>query len=199
MAPDLSSLKVAVDVQHLYKRDAPRDQGSLYSILGGGKVTEAHCTTIYAGALVAALKGWGAEVLVNDPAHGVFVGSYPVRNAAALHWGARVYLACHLNAGRGSYALVEMMAPQPDDHLSTHIVNELIHSTPEILSGHRNLLRRNRDRGAICIEGFPALGLILEPFFGDNPVQQALLKAPRLLGIGQAIARGIASWWASKP
>lgn len=190
----LSGMKVVVDVQHLYRPNHPRDQGSVYTLADGSMLTEAHCTTIYAGAIHEFLLSWGAEVLVNDPVRGLLVGYYSQRNRDAGFYGADLYLACHLNAGGGSYAAIEMMAAHRDDRLAEFIGNELTAAEPEILESHPVLLAHG-DRGAICIEGCVCPAAIIEPFFGDNPRQQVLTSAARLVGVGQAVGRGVGNWW----
>jgi N-acetylmuramoyl-L-alanine amidase len=186
-------MKVAVDVQHLYRPNHPRDQGSVYST-AFGKVTEAHVTLIYAAALHDWLLSWGAEVLSNDPARGELVGRYSERNRAAVEWGADLYLACHLNAGGGSYAAIEQMARSKVDRLSAWIGQELVAAAPEILS-FKAVTLSPLERGAVCIEACACPAAIVEPFFGDYPHHQGLLAASRLVEVGQAIARGVGNWW----
>jgi N-acetylmuramoyl-L-alanine amidase len=194
----LSGMKVALDVQHLYRPNHPSDQGTVYHLANGyansSSITEAHCTLIYAGAIHEFLASWGAEVLTNDAGAGVLTGFYSQRNHAAGLWGADLYLACHLNAGGGSYAAIEMMAAHRDDRLTGFIGTELTQSVPEIRSSRAVGLGQT-DRGAVCIRDCSCPAAILEPFFGDTPSQQGLMAAGRLLEVGQAIARGVGSWW----
>lgn len=194
LATRLAGLRVAVDVQHLYRKSHPRDRGACFTLAGGFKVDEAEAATRYALALTAWLAARGADVLTN--ASPALRGEYPERNEVAKHWGAHVYLACHLNAGRGSYARLEYIAGAAAVPLAQAIEAELVADFPEILSANLVALSPGQ-RGAVCIEEFrrdrPAL--ILEPFFGDNPRMQGLMTTARLLAIGEAIGAGVAKWW----
>lgn len=192
----LTGMRVALDVQHLYRPNHPRDQGSVYRLATGETITEAHCTLLYAAAIHEWLLGYGAEVLTNDPVRGILSGYYSTRNEQASAWGSHLYLACHLNAGGGSYAAVEMMAGKRDDRLAGWIGNELVSAAPEILES-RTVSLAPGERGAVCIERCACPAAIVEPFFGDNPHQQSMMAAPRLVEIGQAIGRGVGSWWRS--
>lgn len=198
--PDLSGLRVAVDVQHLYRTDRPHDQGTLYVLPDHTHITEGQAATVYAAALAGQLVEWGAETLTNDPARGILTGTYPERNRAADAWGAHVYLACHVNAGGGSYARAEAMASSPDSMaLATRVLGPLTNQVPVILAGTVAPLRRG-DRGPICIDHFPLerAAVILEPFFGDNPRNADLFLGPNLQRIGCCLAAGVAWWWAAK-
>jgi N-acetylmuramoyl-L-alanine amidase len=192
----LEGLNVAIDVQHLWKPPPHQhDRGSVYSLPDGSHRAEADAAAIYAAACARWLRGRGAEVLENQPTHGVFVGSYPQRNRAALAWGAHCYLACHLNAGRGRYALFESMVLSAGHPLASDLGLSLLALVPETGSWKHKALRP-ADRGAICIESCGAMAaLIVEPFFGDTPECQALLSGPNLVRVGEALAQGVSEWW----
>jgi N-acetylmuramoyl-L-alanine amidase len=193
---DLAGLAVAVDVQHLYRRSKPRDQGCDFVLPDGTHISEAHATAIYAGALTATLRGLGARVLTNDPASGILIGEYWERGRAAAAWGAQAYIACHLDAGRGSYALAEAMTGSQGIPLAQRLVNMLPVRFPSILASSVRVLERPA-RGVVCIEAFSPHGaaVICEPFFGDNPAMAGLFQSPELARIGEALALGVASWW----
>ncbi len=192
----LQGLKVAVDVQHLYRAHKPNDRGSLYTLANGTRTTEASAALIYAASLKRWLMGHGAEVLANDPAKGILIGRYSTRNRMAAAWGAQAYLACHLNAGGGYYALAEHMGATLGKYLATQIAKRLDLSYPAITSGHVRALS-STDRGAVCIQYLPlsVAAVLCEPFFGDNPVHQPLLAAPELDRIGTLIGEAVAAWW----
>jgi len=192
----LSDLRVAVDVQHLYKPGQPNDHGAKFRLGDGTSVTEAQGTLIYAHALTDWLRWRGATVLANDPVRGVFVGTYGQRNRAAWSWGAHLYLACHLNAGGGSYALCEYMKGRPGETVAKEILLCLTSGFPEITTG-RILELNPGQRGEVCVRGCDTLApaLILEPFFGDTPAHQPLLSVLELALLGRTIGRGISEWW----
>lgn len=201
MPAPLEGLRVAVDVQHAYRSGIHAgDRGTQYTLESGGKVWESDCALHYAQALSSALRDLGATVWSNDPAQAMLVGPYSTRQAQAMNLGANCYLACHLNAGGGSYTLTEYDGGSTwrswEIGLGTRIAGELKTSFPEITSPIVRELARI-DRGWVCVSGFvrgPAL--ILEPLFGDNPKHQALMSLSGLEAVGAAIARGVVTWWA---
>ena len=197
-AVSLDGLRVAVDVQHLYRTDKPHDRGTVFTLPGGLHVTEGAAATGYALALSARLRAWGAAVLTNAQGGGFLVGTYHERNRQADAWGAHCYLACHVNAGGGSYALAEYLCDAPPETrtLAELVMRPLVASMPLILVAEHHPLVAGA-RGRICIEGgHPIMSaVILEPFFGDTPRNAPLFQAPRLAELGRALAYGVADWW----
>jgi hypothetical protein len=202
----LAGLKVAVDVQHLYRASHPGDQGTVYTLPGGAHVSETHLSSIYALALVVWLRARGADVLTNDPRSNTLTGDYWTRNRVAIGWGAHAYLACHVNAGRGHYAEAESMKGSPGAGLSRWIVSQLYRLGPFILDVRTPELVRG-DRGAVCIESFHrdapgvsvvAAAALVEPFFGDCPAHQVLFASSRLADVAAAIGEGVARWWETR-
>jgi N-acetylmuramoyl-L-alanine amidase len=193
----LSGLRIAVDVQHLYK-PPPHDQdrGAVFTLANGTKVCESQIATLYAQALVTWLHSRGATVMCNDLLHGRLTGTYAQRNLDAFHWGAHAYLACHVNAGGGSYCLAEYPAGTTGGALGGSIGACLVDDFRELLSSQLGPLTSGQ-RGFVCIgecdRSRPAV--ILEPFFGDNPRHQALIPAARLVAVGESIGEGVARWW----
>jgi len=187
----LTGLRVAVDVQHLYK--PTEDRGAVFRLGDGTTVTEAHCATIYAGSIAGWLARRGADVLTNDPVRRILVGRYSARIREASAWGANAYLACHVNSGGGSYARVEYMAGT-DVRLAQRVAGELLSAFPELKRADSYPLSPGA-RGAVCIAAFPGSAVLLEPFFGDTPAHQDMMAAPRLVFLGETIARAVADWW----
>jgi N-acetylmuramoyl-L-alanine amidase len=189
-------LIVAIDVQHLYRPNHPRDRGTVFRLADGTTVTEAALATQYAQAAAEYLTARGALVLVNQPAIGELVGFYSARNRFARVHGAHAYLACHVNAGRGSYAALEHLDGVTVAARLASWIGSALSGFPSILNA-RNLALRHGERGAVCIEACgPAMAaLVVEPFFGDNPKQQQLTSAAQLVAVGQVIGQGVASWW----
>lgn len=193
----LAGLRVCVDVQHLY-RDGKHagDRGSLYVLASGAKVYETQAATTYAGALCAWLRARGAAVLTNEPASGILTGPYSRRNEAANAWHADAYLACHVNAGGGAYALTEYVVATGAAPLGERIGVAIAQAFPVIRGARTNPLLRGQ-RGAVCVEACTAVraALVVEPFFGDNKQHQGLLAAPSLLRLGETIGGAVAEWW----
>ncbi len=194
----LHGLKAAVDVQHLWK-PPPRqwDRGAVFTV-DGMKVAEADAALVYASVLAHWLRERGGEVLENQPSTGVFVGTYPQRNRAAIAWGANLYLACHLNAGGGHYAALEFMSMSEGESVAKRMGTELVRQLPGLGSCHPVSLG-SASRGAVCIETCASLmpALIVEPFFGDSPATQPFLSHPGLIQVGAALGAAVASWWES--
>jgi hypothetical protein len=197
LATRLSGLRVAVDVQHLYKPvPHDHDRGTIFTLADGTKVAEAQISTLYAQALIMWLHARGAVVLPNAPSTGILIGTYTRRNLEANRWGADAYLACHVNAGNGAYCLNEYAAGTPGGALALAIGLALKDDFKELWD-HRELPLVSGQRGHVCIGEFdrsrPAV--IVEPFFGDNPTHQGLIPAARLVQVGEAIGEGVAKWW----
>lgn len=198
--PDLlrtrgAGLVVALDVQHLYRPSRPRDRGAVFTLKDGSHVAEAEAVLLYAQPCAAWLRARGVAVITNDPLNEILTGEYRDRQRAASG-SADAYLALHLNAGRGSYAVCEYLTPD-SAALADLIARQLDRDHPEILLG-RALPLADNDRGAVCVRAFrrgPAV--IVEPFFGDNPRHEALFAAPRLKQLGESIGAGLLAWWES--
>lgn len=195
-AVSLEGLRVVVDVQHLYRPNKPRDRGSVYTLIDGTTTTEGSAVVVYAGALRHFLEERGATVLTNDPTHGILIGPYSTRHRAVNTWKPHAYLACHLNAGGGGYALMEHMSMSRGKALAEAIGQALSAVFPP-LADHRTQALKSTDRGAVCIERVaePAAAVLCEPFFGDTPAHQSLLAAPELARVGRAIGLGLVEWW----
>jgi hypothetical protein len=196
IATRLVGMRVAVDVQHLYRASHPGDQGSVYTDATGAHVTEAHLATIYALAMADWFRARGATVYTNDTRRGLLVGDYWTRNRQAAEWGCHAYLACHVNAGGGRYAAAEYIAGD-SPIMANAILAELARAVPELVTTKVVPLTLGV-RGAVCIESFHRPGasaVLVEPFFGDCAQCRPLWAAPRLAGIGAAIGEGVARWW----
>lgn len=195
----LEGLRAVVDVQHLYRPSKPMDRGAVFTLMDGTKTTEASAVLIYAAALRAWLEARGARVMTNDPARGVLVGPYSRRHRAADAWDAHAYLACHLNAGGGSYCLMEHMSMAQGRVLAEAIGPKVVEAFPQISATQTRSLT-DGDRGAVCIREVPGriAAVICEPFFGDTKTHQSILAAPELSRLGEAIGAGVMEWWRAR-
>jgi N-acetylmuramoyl-L-alanine amidase len=196
----LNGLRVAVDVQHVYKLDVPEDRGARFVLANGTHLWEAQAATVYAQALAAWLAARGAVVLTNDPRKGDLTGSYPRRNRQAGAFGAHAYLACHLNAGGGKYAALEYPAGYSGAILARTIGAQLVNDFKEVIPVHKEVPLTAGQRGWVCVGGVPTAvaAVLLEPFFGDYRPAQMLLDPQRLSMVGESIATGLAAWWESQ-
>jgi N-acetylmuramoyl-L-alanine amidase len=195
----LTGLRVALDVQHIYRTGIyANDRGCRFKLAGGLTVWESQAATAYAAAAAAWLRARGADVVTNDPAHQVLIGPYSRRNLYASARGVAAYLACHVNAGGGSYCSMGTfgLARAGTLLLATEIAGAVRDAIPALAGSTFPLLKRG-DRGAVCIERtYPAVATVLcEPVFGDNPRLQDALTGPGAVRLGEAIASGVAEWW----
>lgn len=201
----LAALKVVVDVQHLYRTGLhARDRGAIFTLPDRTRVAEASLATSYAFALCETLSTAGASVLTNDPLRSILVGPYSARHTAAMAWKANLYLACHVNAGGGRYARLVGLAESPAALLAAtpagQIGKQLTDTFPGTIRSADPHPLVAGDRGAVCVRGIlpPAAALILEPFFGDTPIHQALFAPAQLVALGRAIGRGVIEWWVAR-
>jgi len=193
----MAGARVVVDVQHVYRTGLhARDQGSVYTLPNGSHVAEAALSGTYAAALVAALRARSAAVLTNVPTRGVLVGPYERRNREANAFDAHAYLACHVNAGGGTYGAAEYMVGGGGQPLAQRIGLAVTATFPEV-RGWKCVPLMDGQRGAVCIQAVDArrVALILEPFFGDCPAHVSMMGAAALQGLGEAIAAGLSEWW----
>jgi N-acetylmuramoyl-L-alanine amidase len=194
----LSRLRVAVDVQHLYRTGLHRnDRGSHFHLVDGSSCWEGERSVVYAGAIATWLRERGAAVLTNDPRTGTLCGPYQRRNEEAERWRAHVYLACHLNAGGGRYGAIEYMAAGNGGTLARMMCSTLQEGFKGELQGVKDVPLTDGARGRVCIKWFPLSkpALILEPLFGDTPRHQRLLGVIELGAIAAAMCEGLAIWW----
>lgn len=192
----LSTLRIVVDVQHLYRPAKPLDRGAVYTLANGTRTDEASATLLYAASMRKWLAAQGASVLFNDPARGVLVGPYSRRNREAFAFRANAYLACHLNSGGGAYGMAEYMGLGRGQALAEMFAARLPALEPRIATARAKALTTT-ERGAVCIREVPGscAAVLLEPFFGDYRPHQSLLAAPELHHLGEMFGHIVADWW----
>ncbi len=183
---------VAVDVQHRYRGGIhAKDRGTRFTLANGGVTWEADAAEGYAAVLADALEAGGFQTMRNDPARGTLIGPYWRRHVQAKAAGAGLYLACHVNAGGGSYGLTEFVAGTNSGALANGIVAALDRDIAQVLSGHARVMVPGQ-RGYGCLPSTRG-GVLLEPFFGDKPSHQSLFDRSGLALVGTSIARAVAA------
>lgn len=175
--------------------------GAAYDLDGDGVTgengeREVDLVDAYFGHARAALERLGHEVLVLD------TGDYGARHeqaiAAAQDAARAVYVAGHVNAGGGRYALVR------HDHRSDagarlgRMVLRHLAAVPELGDGRLWPLAP-QDRGWSCVDGIYAgpawlCGILLEPYFIDSKAHRRLSTAAGLLELGTALAAACDEW-----
>ncbi len=205
MRPDL----LIWDRQHAGKRSRPSDMGAAADVDGDGRIAtwerEAELTPRYIQPGIVEAEVWGLESKLIDPLGAGLQADYPQRHreAVSLAQGRprAAYLACHLNAGGGDYALVGHVPRSTLGRaLAEAIATELELSIPVISRCRVEALEGRWARGLPTIRGalapgLPGLaGVLLEPLFLDAPEHQAYIHEGGLTAVGQAIARGVRRW-----
>lgn len=190
------------DVQHAGRASRPGDMGAAYDLDGDGVTgeqgeREVDLVRAYVEAAQAALERCGVEVRVLSS------GEYGQRhleagNLARVFAGRAVYLACHLNAGRGRYALVRPDYRSQRGRLFASTMARHLRAVPE-LDDCRIWPLTSTDRGWACIDGIwsaPAnlCGLLLEPYFLDGPTHRRLTTLQGTREVGAAVAAAVEEW-----
>ncbi len=171
--------RIAIDVQHLGKPNKPADRGAIY-----GSYQEADLVLKYATLAFQELTAKGYEVFL------ITSGTYAERHEWINRHGIDLYLACHLNAGRGRYSLVEY----------THNAGQRTREIAKIMADNfKTILGTSAakvweiakaGRGASCLKNTRPSALLLEPLFIDNEKHlQIATEKPEL--IAQAIVQSV--------
>lgn len=169
---------------------APFDPGAMANGL-----REVDLTAAYIGHAEVRLRALGHRVEVLDS------GTYDQRHARAIAWadgaGRALYVQCHINAGGGSYALVEHDARSKAGRRASDALGVSLADLPGVSSVKVRGLTAS-ERGWTCIDDIYAApsmcGLIYEPGFIDAPAHASLWTADGLARIGAALAEGIARY-----
>jgi hypothetical protein len=191
---------VILDRQHAGK-PGKNDRGASVE-LDGRTVYEVDLTRAYIEA---------ATDLLNAEGHAVYVledGWYSARHARACEIAREnpderiAYVACHINAGGGSYGLVLHDARSRGGHALAEAVADALGTDNAALD--RTLVRAADHEGSwaramTTIKGIYSgpgnlSGICYEPFFIDSKRNQALMTADGLRAVGRALAVGCMQW-----
>jgi N-acetylmuramoyl-L-alanine amidase len=191
---------VILDRQHAGK-PGKEDRGASVE-LDGRTVYEVDLTRAYIEA---------ATDLLNAEGHAVYLledGWYSARHARACEIAREnpderiAYVACHINAGGGSYGLVLHDARSRGGHALAEAVADALGTDNAALD--RTLVRAADHEGAwaramTTIEGIYSgpgnlSGICYEPFFIDSERNRALMTDDGLRAVGNALAVGCMQW-----
>ena len=183
---------IICDRQHLGKPSNPGDHGATH-----GALRETDLTDAYIAIAAADLRAAGHTVYV------LTTGEYGERQkqanaiAVAAPTERVYYVACHINAGGGSYGLVEYDGRSAGGARLAAGLALGLGQLPE-LSAHKTTALQNGERGWVCIAGIYTgpgniAGAIYEPGFIDPAANAALWTADGLARVGHALASGLAS------
>lgn len=209
------------DIQHAGRPDKPGDMGASFDLDGDGVrgeegEREVDLVRLYVGEALTHARALGHTVTVLE------TGTYGQRHATAIRIAQTtpsvrcVYLACHTNAGGGSYGLL-----RPDHRsiagarLAERAASVVAAQLPELTKVRVEPLypdattaaKAGRDvadagkvgwwtRGWNCIDGIYAgpsnlCGVLVEPFFIDNAVHRALTTRIGCSRVGHALVEGV--------
>ena len=182
-------MQVFLDRQHLGKPGRWNDEGAK-----NAEVTETYLTSQYIFAAENHLRMQGIDVCVLTD------GWYSQRHARVNEYaeGRGVYIACHINAGGGSYGASFY------DHRSTNgsrlaqaINIQLANACPELESVKRIECRPN-DWTKHAFNTIKAVGrpvaLCFEPLFIDCDAHKPLTTPEGIRRVGIALADGILNY-----
>lgn len=190
------------DIQHIGRRAREGDLGAGPVDVDGDGRAEAHerealLTPVYAAAASQQLYTLGHESVLLTGCE------YAERHAGALRLIRRgqpaAYLACHLNAGGGSYGLVLYLPSHPRaQRLAEHIASTLA-MLPELSKVRTEAITGAWSRAEPTLAGLRGCddvlpGVCLEPAFLDQPSHRPLLDNHGLARIGRAVATGVDRW-----
>lgn len=190
-----------LDIQHAGRASRPSDMGAAYDLDGDGHVGEAGEREVdlvrgYVEAARSALTRCGHTVAVLTD------GEYGTRHAEAIRLAKTankaVYLACHVNAGRGRYALVRPDSRSTGGARFARTLLRHLEGVAELPTGKLWPMGPT-DRGWSCIDGIydgPAwlCGVLVEPGFIDSPQHRRLWTPAGLVEVGTAIAAACHEW-----
>jgi N-acetylmuramoyl-L-alanine amidase len=116
-----------------------------------------------------ALTGLGYEVFL------ITSGTYKERHDWVNKHGIELYLACHLNAGGGSYSLVEHYYDAgPRTRKLAKMMSRSFCSHLGTAKGRVFEIERG-ERGSVCLSGTRPSALLLEPLFLDDPAHEQII------------------------
>lgn len=182
---------VILDRQH-HGKPARDDRGA-----SSGDLVEVELTEAYINAAADILRHAGLSVLVLE--WGLYSARHEyARAVAAAVPGPVAYVACHVNAGGGSYGLsCYDSRSRAGKGLSDCIADDLATLTGSARSEPASPDKWSNAYHTIkgCYEGPANLsGCCFEPGFIDSEAHRWLWYADGLVRVGEALAAGVLAW-----
>ena len=203
-------LLVVFDRQHVGKPSRGpgtamgEDRGALLRGTAADR-SEADLTPIYYTRAAEVLSTAGAGVRIIDPLTDPPRLSYGARHERVKWWAREagtqvVYLACHLNAGGGNYAVTGHDHRSSSGRAVARAIAARLGGLPAVARSRVEARTGSWARGAPCIQGVydgpvHLRGVLLEPLFVDHREHVQYIEAGGLAEVGQAIADGLLDWW----
>jgi len=196
---------VIFDRQH-YGKPGKSDLGAGYDLDQDGNVElqerEANLTPLYIDPARKMLEGLGHTVHVLDA--GWYSERHKQANAIAAATEEPVaYLACHINAGRGDYAvMIHDERSAGGKQLANNLTAALFDHNPP---GIRRFLVRGASASNAWRRGFSTIrgiyagpanisGVCVEPYFIDHPGHRVLASPEGGSALAEALVDGLIQW-----
>jgi hypothetical protein len=202
----MMKLGLIIDIQHAGRASRPNDLGASADLDGDGRVEvhehEARLTPIYGMFARTKAEAGGVQVLWLEG------GEYGWRHKAAIEVAKSqpdrrwLYVACHLNAGKGDYGLVIADARSKAGQSAARHIADALDTLPElrrVVVGTTAAEGSAWPRAWSTIDGIFAgpsnlSGICFEPCFIDRQEHRPLLTAEGLERIGAALVDGALAW-----
>lgn len=152
-------------------------------------------------AIMTAKYGLAAEIRLRELGHRVVMmgdGRYEDRHRRANDYRADVYVALHINAGRGDYGLcIYDYRSEGGRKLAELVSSQIVKECPEL---RRSVAAWTAPTGSSYPRAWPTIkgvyegrpvGLCFEPFFIDRAEHRPLATPEGLARVGFALAEGI--------
>lgn len=208
------------DIQHTGRPSKPGDMGAAYDLDGDGVTgedgeREVDLVRQYVAEAGSYALSLGCQVLHIDAGEYSDRHRFAIAKARANPTKRAAYLACHMNAGGGRYALVRPDARSSSGKLLATAVSRSLSLLPGIQFSRRDPLYGSAalaakaghpaseaawwTRGYSCIDGIysgPAnlSAVLVEPAFIDSKEHRPLLTPAGLRSIGRALVDGAVAW-----
>lgn len=181
-------MKVALDIQHLYKASQPKDKGAF-----AHGIHEADIVKDYMEKTAFLLKEKGITVLLNDPEKNTFIGDYWQRHIYANNNGVHLYIAGHLNidSTQSEYSFIEY---NKETHYENAIFSHILSSNLKNYLNTDNIIIKTlnkSDPDYYCIDNLLMPAIIYKPLSIYNNSHMKLTKNLGLFVIAEALVNAI--------
>ncbi len=181
-------MKVALDIQHLYKSSQPNDKGRFaYGIY------EADIVKDYMSKTAFLLQQKGIDVIINDLDKKVLTGDYWQRHNYANNHNVHLYIAGHLNVDSTQNDVLIIEYNMPADY-ATVIFSHILGTNLKNYMNTDNVVikpLKEDDPEFCCINGLMMPAVLIKPLSLYNSSHMELIKDQGLFVIAEAIRNSI--------
>ena len=190
LKPTLQVVNIALDIGHRFKTSKPKDQGVVFQGLIEADIVERYIRVAAAQLCDTEMGGLRVKVFTPDVKAGTLVGDYPARQKWANENGIDFYLQGHINAGGGSYALMEYVSLEASLAAAKILGINLASEIKEITKYRVELLTPEK-RVYVCLKDLRCPAVLYEPCFVDYPKHYEGLKADWPERIAKTIVQSV--------